>query len=473
MALSQKQILKQTQKIELSKIMLMNLIQTPNEELYNVIRKEVDENPALEIEHHEESNDYAEGTSHDPISIDDLREQASESSYEGSADDWDDFIRRDPNETHYERPIATTISFRDKLLMQLGGLNLSENENFIAEYLIGNLEDSGYLLRDLSAIAMDLLVQYNLSATENEIENILTQVIQNMEPAGTGARNLQECMLIQLKQQYQVQKSTVLKMAIKVVENYFDDLTKKNYSHILKGEKMEMSTWRSVLDCIQKLIPYPGESSAIPHYAIPDFSITIENGELCLNKINDYRPKLRVSKEYEDMYARYRKNKNQEVLKFVNENIEKAKSFITALPERDRTVYLIVNEMMKMQRDFFLSGDRKQLKPMVLKDVAEKVNLDVSTISRATSRRYVQTPFGILLLKDIFTEATNEKDGISSEVIKQEIKELIEKEDKKDPLTDEKLAALLLKQGYQISRRTVAKYREQLGISATSLRKEK
>lgn len=478
MALSQKQILKQTQKIELSKIMLMNLIQTPNdEELYNTIKKEVDENPALEIVHHEEPEEYAEIGSHAPISIDDLKEQASESSYDGNADDWDpnsfDFIRRDPNETHYERPVVTTLSFREKLLMQLGELNLSEKEHLIAEYLIGNLEDSGYLLRELGAIAMDLLLQYNLSVTENEIEKVLTQVIQNMDPSGTGARNLQECMLIQLKQQYQTQKSAELKMAINVVENHFDDLTKKNYSRILKEEKMELPVWRNVLGIIQKLIPYPGESSAMPHYAIPDFAITIENGELCLNKINDYRPQLRISKEYEDMYAHYRKNKNQEVLKFINENIEKAKSFISALPERDRTVYMIVNEMMNMQHDFFLSGDRKQLKPMVLKDVAEKVNMDVSTISRATSRRYVQTPFGILLLKDIFTEATNEQDGVSSEVIKQEIVELIEKEDKKAPLTDEKLAALLLKKGYQISRRTVAKYREQLGISATSMRKEK
>lgn len=472
MALSQKQVLKQSQRIELSKVMLMNLIQTPNEELREAIDKELDSNPALEIDR---DNEEESNSGNQNISIDEMRTQDSTEDFDGFSDDWEseayETLKSDPNESHFEHPIVTTFSFREKLLMQLGELDISERDYQIAEYIIGNLEDTGYLLRENRSIVMDLLLQYNIQITEDEVNRILVDIIQSLEPVGVGARNLQECMLIQLRQLALTQPSKLLEQATRVVQNQFDNLTKKRYSAIQKNEDIPLENWEPMMKIIQKLVPYPGESSSETSYAIPDFIITIENDELILTMSNEYKPKLRVSKEYEDLYAKYRKNKNQEVLKFINENIERAKSFITALPERDRTMYVVVSEIMKFQKDFFLTGDRKQLKPMVLRDIAEKVDMDVSTISRVTSRRYVQTPYGILLLKDLFTEATNVEDGISSEVLRQEMVEIIEKEDKKKPLTDEKIAELLLKRGYQISRRTVAKYREQLGILSTSMRR--
>lgn len=471
MKLSQKLDLKQIQRIELSKIMLMNLIQTPNTELSEVINKEIEDNPALEIDYEAEKEPENVEEQDSPTS-----ENDGQNDYDTNTDDWDssDFERfqfsRD--DVPYERPIVMTNSFRESLLLQIGEMNITEKEKEIANYIVGNLDDDGYLRRENQSIANDLLVQYNITTTTAEIEKIIVSFIQQLEPAGVGARDLRECLLIQLRQLQHTDNDIIIENAISVIDNYFTDYSKKKYDKILKQEKISNLELSKIHDLIRKLDPSPGGGAVSSKYITPDFLITIEEDRPVLSLNNPYIPKLRINKEYLDLYQLYRSKKNKEAMEFIKKNIDNANSFISALPERDRTMYLIMNEILKYQERFFLTGDSKQLKPMVLKNIAEKVGVDNSTVSRVTGRRYVQTPFGTILLKSLFSEAVNDEDGVSSNAIKQALTELIDKEDKSKPYTDEKLSELLKKRGYNISRRTVAKYREQLNISATSIRKQ-
>lgn len=471
MGLSQKLNLKQTQRIELSKIMLMNLIQTPNMELDELIKKEIDDNPALEIDHETTDNELDISENQPDGEFSDLH-----SADDDNADDWDsadyDRFHYPENEPRYERPVVADNSFRESLLMQVGELNISEKEKEIANYIIGNLDDDGYLRRENQSISNDLLMQYNIQASSEDIEQIIIHVIQSLDPSGVGARNLQECLSIQLRQLQLAQNNMVINHARCIIDHYFNDYSKKKYDKIQKQESISESELNDIHDIIRKLDPSPGGSSTLPKYVTPDFVITIEEGKLLLNLANPYVPKLKINKEYLDLYQLYRSKKNKEAMEFVKKNIDNANSFIAALPERNRTMYLVMNEIMRFQEQFFLTGDSKQLHPMVLKDIAEKIGVDISTVSRVTGRRYVQTPFGTLLLKNLFSEAANAEDGISSNAIKQALTELVNNEDKNKPYTDEKLSKLLENRGYNISRRTVAKYREQLGISATSIRKQ-
>lgn len=470
MGLSQKLDLKQTQRIELSKIMLMNLIQTPNIELSDVISKEIADNPALEIDS-ESDEDF---TSEDMAAKNE--EDASHDDYDSNSDDWDtdDYERfqRQSDDLPYERPIVAANTFRESLLLQVGELNISNREKEIANYIVGNLDDDGYLRRENQSVCNDLLMQYNLMTTPEEIENVVVNDIQQLEPVGVGARDLQECLIIQLRQLQQVNPNNLTKLALCVIEHYFADYSKKKYDKILKQEKISPQELSEIHGIIRKLDPSPGGGTSTPHYVSPDFVITVEDEKIVLTLANQYIPKLKISQEYQDLYRQYRTKKNKEALQFIKKNIDSANSFILALPERERTMYLVMSEIIKIQEPYFLTGDSKQLKPMVLKDIADKIAVDPSTVSRVTGRRYAQTPFGIILLKNLFSEATNDSDDVSSNAVKQVLSELIDKEDKTAPYTDEKLKELLAKRGYSISRRTVAKYREQLGISATSIRKQ-
>ena len=469
MALSQTQTLRQTQRVEQSQLMLTHMLDVSDVELEELIEREVEDNPVLEIVHDEPHDSSIEELNRE-------KEQPAEQQMDDNVDNWEpnvsDGLPAAANGERYEKPIVATSYFRDELLQQLGEQNLDEHNLRIAEYIIGNLEDNGYLKQECLSISNDLIVQYGLRTSEKEVQKVLTEVVQTLEPAGIGARNLQECLLLQLRALQEQMPSQLYEMAIQVVQDDFEEFIHKKFDKICRKERFDTALWTSIQQIITKLNPNPVQGVEASVYVTPDFIISIENDELKLSLANESRPRLRVNAEYEEMLAAMRAQRNREAMQFIQKNIEKARLFIATLPERDRTMYLVMNEIMNQQHDFFISGDSKSLKPMVLRDVASKVGLDESTVSRVTTRRYVQTPYGTYSLKDLFSEAVNDTDGVSSKAVKQCLKELVESEDKTAPFTDDKLVDLLKKQGFNVSRRTVAKYRAQLHIPARALRRE-
>lgn len=469
MALSQNQTLRQTQRIEQSQLMLTRLLDVSDMELEELIAKEVEDNPVLEIEHDETPEKSIDELSHD-------KEQSPEQQSDDFVDDWEPNIsERFPTSTpgeRYEKPIVETSYFRDELLQQLGELELDDRSRAIAGYIIGNLEDNGYLKQECLSVSNDLIVQYGLRTSAAEVEKVLTEVVQTLEPAGIGARNLKECLLLQLHALQDQKPSHLLVVATKVVQDYFDEFIHKKFDKICRKERFNNELWDEIQQIITKLNPNPVQGVDASAYVTPDFIIAIENEELKLSLANESLPKLRINAEYEEMLAAMRAQRNREAIQFIQKNIEKARLFIATLPERERTMYLVMSEIMKQQHDFFISGDPKSLKPMVLRDVASKVGMDESTVSRVTTRRYVQTPYGTYSLKDLFSEAVNDTDGVSSKAVKQCLKELVETEDKTAPYTDDALVELLKQQKFNVSRRTVAKYRAQLHIPSRALRRE-
>jgi len=491
MALSQSLQQKLLQKLSPQQIQLMKLLQVPTANLEERIKEELEENPALEVdeekEEFEEKEEYnaEEEYEKEPDGSNDEYENIDISEYvhEGD-DDIADYKLRDDNypDADEERTIPHKIetSFYEVLLDQLGLLNLDEKEKRIAEQIVGSIDEDGYLRRETNAIVDDLAFRQNIISNAEEVESIIKK-IQHFDPAGVAARDLQECLLLQLYRQKDEGKH--VEIAITALTKYFDEFTKKHYEKIQRGLGLDDDQLKEVMQYIIRLNPKPGgnvgEINKAESYVVPDFFILNSNGKLELTLNSKNAPELRISEGYREMLKEYdrgsKKDKRQkEAVLFIKQKIDAAKWFIDAIKQRQHTLLSTMTAIMNHQHDFFLTGDETNLKPMILKDIAEKTGLDISTVSRVANSKFVQTEFGTYRLKFFFSESLSTESGeeVSTREVKKILSDLIEGENKKKPLSDERLTELLQEKGYNIARRTVAKYREQLNIPVARLRKE-
>ncbi|MEP7237965.1 MAG: RNA polymerase factor sigma-54 [Ferruginibacter sp.] len=494
MALSQGLYQKQLQKLSPQQIQLMKLLQVPTAQLEERIKEEIEENPALEeaedgheTEYDENKDEFTDTDTEEPEmdgSVDEYDNiDISEYVKEGD-DEVGDYKLRDSNYPEIDEnrviPIKVESGFNELMIEQLGMLTIDEHQKKVALQIIGNLDDDGYLRREFSAIVDDLAFRQNISTTEEEIAELVLQ-IQQFDPPGIAARNLQECLLLQLERKLHEGKH--VEMAIKVLEKYFEEFTKKHYEKIQRGFDLNDDQLREVINQIVKLNPKPagsvGESSRAESYVVPDFFIYNNAGKLELTLNNKNAPDLRISEGYRDMLKEYdrgsKKDKRQkEAVIFIKQKIDAAKWFIDAIKQRHNTLLNTMESIMNYQREFFISGEETDLRPMILKHIAEDTNLDISTVSRVANSKFVQTEFGTYRLKFFFSESlqTDSGEEVSTREVKKILSDIIEAEDKKHPYSDEKLTEMLQEKGYNIARRTVAKYREQLNISVARLRKE-
>lgn len=489
--LSQRLQQKLSIKLSPQQILLMKLLQIPTIGIEQRIKQEIEENPALETEGIEDNNE-----TDDFNDSDDVSDEYSDDEFVNKEDEFDlnDYLQDDdtpyyklnsnnhsPDEKHREIPFSSGLSFHELLTEQLGLRILDETKLKIGSYIIGNIDDSGYLQRSVDGIVDDLAFTQNLISNKQTVTEVL-EVIQDFDPSGVGARNLQDCLLIQLRRKSKENPSENIELAVKILKRYFSEFTKKHYQKIIKRAEISEDQLKLALDEILKLNPKPGnslsESLKTNHYIIPDFTITNSTGELELMLNSWNTPELRVSGTYagmiEDLSKQKKSKKQKEAYTFIKNKVDSAKWFIDAIQQRQNTLYSTMKAIMNYQYNYFLSGDDSDLRPMILKDIAEMVNLDISTISRVANSKYVQTPFGTFLLKSFFSESMQKDDGeeVSTREIKTILKDIIEAEDKRKPHTDEYLTKLLKEKEYNIARRTVAKYREQLGIPVARLRKE-
>lgn len=480
------------QKLSPQQIQLMKLLQIPAIGLEQRIKEELEVNPALE-EGQEESADSADS--------DEEFETNEEKDLENSREDFslDEYIDDDeipayklnvkntgPDDDRKDIPYSGGITFQENLLAQLGLRVLDDKDFLIAENLIGNIDEDGYLRRELNSIVDDLAFSQNIITTENELKEIL-EVIQEFDPAGIGARSLQECLLLQLKRKKSETKHIAtlmtLEVATKIIADNFEEFSKKHYDKISKNLDINEEVLKEAMTEILHLNPRPGNSATDgqknTQQIIPDFILVNNDGvlELSLNSRN--APDLRVSKSYNEMLDQYSKAKlkdkdKKEAVTFVKQKIDSAKWFIDAIQQRQQTLMITMEAILNYQRDYFLEGDETKFKPMILKDIAEIVGMDISTVSRVANSKYIQTHFGTKLLKSFFSEglATESGEEVSSKEVKKILEECIAAEKKSKPLTDDKLTLILKEHGYTIARRTVAKYREQLNIPVARLRKE-
>jgi RNA polymerase sigma-54 factor len=494
MALSQSLQQKLLQKLSPQQIQLMKLLQVPTANLEIRIKEELEENPALELdeEKHEDEKDEVQDEFGESEETEFDDKNGSEEEYgnvdvseyvqEGDDDVADYKLRDDnyPEEEQKQIPFKTETSFYETLLLQLGLLKLDEKEQKIAEQIVGSIDEDGYLRRDTSAIVDDLAFRQNVSATEEEVEAMI-QRIQNFDPPGVAARDLQECLLLQLQRQKNEGKD--VDTALVAIKKYFDEFTKKHYEKIQRGLNIDEDELKKVMQQIIRLNPKPGGNiggmSKAESYVVPDFFIFNNNNKLELTLNSRNAPELRISEGYRDMMKEYdrgaKKDKRQkEAVIFIKQKIDAAKWFIDAIKQRQHTLLSTMTAIMNHQYDFFLTGDETNLRPMILKDIAEKTGLDISTVSRVANSKFVQTEFGTYRLKFFFSESLSTDSGeeVSTREVKKILSNLIEGESKKHPLSDERLTELLQEKGYNIARRTVAKYREQLNIPVARLRKE-
>lgn len=471
------------QKLSPQQIQMIRLLELPTLELEERVKHELEDNPALEegkepqddLEHSEEEENFAaEGSDNEDLSLGDYF----------SADDIPEYKLQQMTERaerKEEIPFAEGESLSEFLLEQLRLRELPEKQVKIAEYIIGNLDDDGYLRRDLSAIADDLVFQAGVEADEAEVEQVL-RIIQDFEPAGIGARDLKECLLIQLNKR---EKTEVTRLALRILNSYFEDFTRKRYERILKTLDITEEELKQAIREITLLNPKPGSSwgdtmETAMSQVVPDFVVEANNGELTLSMNNRGVPDLRINQEYAEMFQDYAGNKanqtadRRDAVQFVKQKLDAAQWFIDAIRQRNETLQRTMETIICLQREFFLTGDETTLRPMILKDVAERTGYDISTISRVSNSKYVQTNFGVYPLKYFFSESmqTDTGEEISTREVKKIMKDHVDAEDKRHPLTDEELAAILKEAGYVIARRTVAKYREQLGIPVARMRKE-
>jgi RNA polymerase sigma-54 factor len=471
------------QKLSPQQIQLMKLLQVPTMDLEQRVKEELEENPALEeglLEQDEDQN----------VDEDTEDESLTEAEREFDVSEYmDDDIpayklsvkNKGVDDEEKSIPISGGASFHDLLEQQIDMQSLNEQDYVLALQIIGNLDDSGYLRRELDSIVDDIAFSLGVSATKEDLQRVLT-IIQQFDPPGVGARNLQECLSLQLKRKEH--GSITISIAKEVVRDHFELFTKKHYDKIIK--KMEVISeddLKLAIDEIIKLNPKPGnslqESSKITQHIIPDFILNINDDKLELSLNGRNAPQLKVSGSYKEMLRGYAEggsmDKSQkEAAQFVKHKIDGAKWFIDAIKQRQQTLMLTMNAILSYQESFFLEGDETLLKPMILKDIAEMVQMDISTISRVANSKYIQTPYGTYLLKYFFSESLSTDSGeeVSTREVKKILQEAIEAEDKHNPLTDEKLTNLLTEKGYNIARRTVAKYREQLNMPVARLRKE-
>jgi RNA polymerase sigma-54 factor len=481
MALKQQLAQRLEQRLSPQQIQLMKLLQVPTMELDQRIKQEIEENPALEEGEDKEEDDF-DNTDDEFDDDSDSDDDFDLSDY--LDDDSSDYKTQANNSSKDDEerviPLSGEQSFQEKLTEQLHLLDLDDKQFLIADILIGNLDESGYLNRDLEAIVDDLAFSMNVEANEDEVAIILS-LIQELDPAGVGARNLQECLLLQIKRK---QDGDIVRYtAKKILEDYFDEFTKKHYDKIAKKLEIEDEDLKEAIDEILRLNPKPGgsmrESAKNYQQIIPDFMLFENEGRLELSINGRNAPELKVSKEYESMLRSYAEGakaskSDKDALTFVRQKLDSAKWFIDAIKQRQQTLLLTMSAIMNYQHAYFLTGDETKLRPMILKDIADIVELDISTISRVANSKYVQTNFGIFPLKYFFSESLSTDSGeeVSTREVKKILSEAIEAEEKRNPLTDEKLMDLLNERGYNIARRTVAKYREQLNIPVARMRKE-
>lgn len=478
------------QKLSPQQIQFIKLLQVPTVSLDTRIKEELEDNPALEdfslsLNEPEEQypdrdpdDDFSssdnEGGEADEFNIDDYLQDDSVNDYGSRYDQ-----NGDDEEDKKEMPIAIQNSFIENLQSQLDLLLLSDKDFLIGKQIIGSLDDDGYLRRPIMSLTDDLAFSANVMAEDEEVEDML-KVIQSFDPPGIAARTLQECLLIQLRRKDV--NDPIIKKAILVVEEYLDEFTRKHYDKLERALNMNSSELRAVVGEILKLNPKPGDSSEVNTkqlQVIPDFHITNNDGVLVLTLNAKNAPELKVSRSYQEMFQHYDKasqkdKKLKEAVQFVKQKLDSAKWFIDAIKQRQQTLLKTMNAIMQYQYDFFLTGDDKNLRPMILKDIADRINMDISTVSRVANSKYVQTEHGTFLLKSFFSEAIQTESGeeVSNKEVKKILEEHIGKEDKRHPLADEKLTEILKEAGYNIARRTVAKYREQMNIPVARLRKE-
>lgn len=490
MAIHQRLQQKLLQRLSPQQIQLMKLLQVPTASLETRIKEELEENPALELE--PERFEEKENADEDFDSIDENTDETSTDSFE--EDTGSDYIQDDDDEADYklrdtnypefseerEHPIRSGTSFYDLLTDQLQLLNLDTTQQIIAEQVVGSIDEDGYLRRDTSAMVDDLAFKQNVIVTEVEVEAII-EMIQQFDPPGVAARNLQECLLLQLKRKEQADPLAIL--AINILTNYFDEFSRKHYDKIQKAIAVTEDEMRGVIQLVTKLNPKPGGESPDDtqelNYVVPDFFIYNNGGKLELTLNSRNAPELRISEGYRDMLRDYEKGakkdkRQKEAVLFIKQKIDAAKWFIDAIQQRQQTLLLTMQAILELQRDFLMSGDESDLHPMILKDVAAATGLDISTVSRVANSKYVQTEFGTYRLKFFFNEAltTDTGEEVSTREVKRILSDLVAGEDKKNPVSDERLTELLQEKGYEIARRTVAKYREQLMIPVARLRRE-
>lgn len=485
MALKQYLQLRQQQRLSPLQMQVIKLTELPVIELEERIKQELEDNPALEegIEPTDDNSEFEDDfASEDDANI--SQEELTLGDYMNEEDIPDYQLRNNDRQSaskQGEIPFSTAASLHESLIEQLGVCGLTGRNEKIAEYIIGNIDENGYLDRSLLAISDDLIFQQNIDVSVPELERILV-VIQDFEPAGIGARSLQECLLLQLERK---NSTNAIKNAIEIVTNYFDEFSKRHYEKIIKQLGLDKEQLKDVIDEITMLNPKPGNNwgdslSLTLSTIIPDFVVESYNGELFLSLNNRNIPDLKVSREYSNLLKGYADNKesmsvdNKNAALFIKQKLDSARWFIDAIRQRQNTLQRTMQAIIDLQYDFFLTGDESQLRPMILKDVAERTGFDISTISRVSSSKYVQTSFGIYSLKYFFSESmqTDTGEEISSREVKAILKECIENEDKRKPVTDDKLSEILKEKGYIIARRTVAKYREQMNLPVARLRKE-
>jgi RNA polymerase sigma-54 factor len=494
MSLSQSLQQKLLQKLSPQQIQLMKLLQVPTANLEERIKEELEENPALEQGEEGQEDELTDNTKDEfESSDDDEVMDGSEDEYENidiaeyvndGDDEIGDYRMKDENYPEMDDgkviPIKNEVSFYEMLIDQLGMLDLDERRFKVAEQIVGSLDDDGYLRRDLSSIVDDLAFRQNIMTDETEVEEII-KLIQQFDPPGIGARDLQECLLLQLERK--TSEGVGVELAIKVLSKYFDEFTKKHYEKIQRGLELTDAQIKEVINQIIKLNPRPGgnigEVNKAQSYIIPDFFILNNAGKLELTLNSKNAPDLRISEGYRDMLKDYdkgaKKDKRQkEAVMFIKQKIDSAKWFIDMIKQRQATLYNTMHAIMKHQEEFFLTGDETEMNPMILKDIAEITGQDISTVSRVANSKFVQTEFGTYRLKFFFSESLSTDSGeeVSTREVKKILSNMIEAEDKKKPLADETLTDMLNEKGYNIARRTVAKYREQLNIPVARLRKE-
>ena len=475
---------KLSQKLSPQQIQLMKLVQLPTQAFEERIKQELEENLALERGKEDATEDFEEGYSNEEfddntqintedINVDDYLSDDEIPDYRLHANNYSS------DQDDKSIPYASGSSFTQQLTDQLNTYRLEEQEYLIAKFLIGSIDDSGYMRRPLLDLTDDLAFTQNIYTDVETIEKVL-KVVQQLDPAGVGARDLQECLLIQLQRKAQTPHT---ELAGLIVEKTFERFTKKHYLKLQKKFNITENQLKDAIQEIERLNPKPGSSfsnnlRSVEH-VVPDFTIKIVDGVLSLTLNARNAPELHISKSYSEMLLGYKASKEKskaqkEAVQFIKQKLDSAKWFIDAIRQRQQTLYVTMSAIMQYQKAYFLSGDEEQLRPMILKDIADEIEMDISTVSRVANSKYVNTPYGTKLIKEFFSESMTNDQGeeVSTREIKSILKTVIVEEDKKKPLTDEKLAKILKEKGYPIARRTVAKYREQLEFPVARLRKE-
>ena len=473
------------QKLSPQQIQLMKLIQLPTQAFEERLKQEIEENPALDTGkedsdtfddslNNEYEDDGRDQIDTEDINIDEYLSDDEIPSYKTQTNNYSS------DEEDKQIPYAAGTTFHQSLKNQLNTFRISEEERLIAEFLVGSIDDSGYLRRELIDLVDDLAFTQNIYTTEEQVKKLLKDVVQTMDPVGVGARNLKECLIIQLTLK---KESKSRNLAIDILEKTFDQFVKKHYKKLLEKFNISEEELKEAISEISRLNPKPGNSyagsSRIAEQIVPDFTIRILDGKLDLTLNARNAPELHVSRAYNNMLKGYQesseKTKSQkDAILFIKQKLDAAKWFIDAIKQRQHTLLITMNSIMDYQYDYFLTGDERKLKPMILKDIADRIKMDVSTVSRVANSKYVSTPYGTKLIKEFFSESMKNIQGedVSTREIKNILESVIGEENKKKPLTDEKLSVLLKEKGYPIARRTVAKYREQLDIPVARLRKE-